>query len=318
VGEGAVLALAGALLGTAGAWAYAAALLWAMRTWWVDAVGTEELRLHVFAVSIATGAAAGVVTALGCIALTLRGLRRTSARALLAGSRGDAASGGPSRKAAWLAVAGAATGLALVAASALDAIPRSPAFFGAGLLLLASLIAWQWRWLAARRGLPSGRGARPIAWLGFRNASYRPGRSVLCVTLVASATFVIVSVGAFRRDPREGAGDPAGPAGGYSLVATSVLPLHHDPHTPEGREALNLADEPALEGVRFARFRLQPGDDACWGRRRTSCGRAGSRSSRSRSRSRRRRRGHQGRSPRPSAPTRGSCSSVTARTARYR
>jgi putative ABC transport system permease protein len=46
------------------------------------------------------------------------------------------------------------------------------------------------------------------------------------------------------------------------LVATSVLPLHHDPHTPEGREALNLTDEPALADVRFTRFRLQPGDDA--------------------------------------------------------
>ncbi|HVR69779.1 MAG TPA: ABC transporter permease [Vicinamibacteria bacterium] len=260
--EGGALAAVGALVGTAAAWAYGAALLWALRTWWVDAVGTEQLRLHASARSLVVGALAGILTALVCIALTLRGLRRTSARALLAGAGGETATAGPGARAARLAAAGTASGLFLAAASAFGLVPPTPAFFGAGLLLLASLLTWQWRWLARRQGLPSGTGARPMAWLGFRNASYRPGRSVLCVALVASATFVIVSVGAFRRDAREGEGDPAGPAGGYALVATSVLPLHHDPHTPDGREALNLADETALAGVRFARFRRQAGDDA--------------------------------------------------------
>lgn len=260
--EGGMLAVLGALLGTAAAWAYGAALLWAMRTWWVDAVGTEQLSLQASARSIAVGALAGILTALFCIALTLRGLKRTSTRALLSGSRGDGPVAGSGARSARLAVAGTVIALALLAGSALEVVPPPAAFFGAGLLLLAALLAWQLRWLARRQGLPSGTGARPLAWLGFRNASYRPGRSVLCIALIASATFVIVSVGAFRRDAREGAGDPAGPAGGYSLVATSVLPLHHDPHTAEGREALNLTDEPALEGVTFARFRLQPGDDA--------------------------------------------------------
>jgi hypothetical protein len=156
---------------------------------------------------------------------------------------------------------GTALALALVAAALAGLVGPPAAFFGAGLLLLASLIAAQWRWLARREGLPSGTGVRPVAWLGFRNASYRPGRSVLCVALIAAATFVIVSLGAFRHDAREGLDDPAGPAGGYGLVATTVLPLHHDPQTAEGREALNLTDA-SLDGVRFARFRLQPGDDA--------------------------------------------------------
>src|SRR6185436_19091397 len=82
VAEGAALAIAGAILGTLAAWAYAALLLWAMREFWQDAVGTEQLHLHASARSLATGAVAGVATALACVALTLRGLRRTSARAL--------------------------------------------------------------------------------------------------------------------------------------------------------------------------------------------------------------------------------------------
>jgi ABC-type lipoprotein release transport system permease subunit len=260
--EGAGLAALGALLGSVAAWIYAAGLLWAMRTFWVDAVGTEQLALHASARSFAIGAVAGIVTALVCIAWTLRTLRRTSARALLAGSGGDPSPSAPGRRAARLAAVGAALSLVLVATAFLGLAPPAAAFFGAGLLLLASLIAWQWRWLARREGLPSGTGVKPVAWLGFRNASYRPGRSASCVALIAAATFVIVSVGAFRRDASAGLGDPTGPAGGYALVATSVLPLYHDPHTAEGLEALNLTDAAALAGVRFARFRLQPGDDA--------------------------------------------------------
>ena len=260
--EGAALAVLGALLGTAAAWAYGAALLWAMRTFWVDAVGTDRLQLAASPLSLAIGGVAGILTALGCVALTLRSLRRVSTRALLAGAAGEATGAGPTRRAAGFAAVGAVASALLLAASLLGLMPATGAFFGAGLLLLASLIAWEWRWLARREGLPAGTGARRVAWLGFRNASYRPGRSALCVALIAAAAFVIVSVGAFRRDASEGAGDPKGPAGGYALVATSVLPLHHDPHTAEGLESLNLAGEAALEGARFERFRLQPGDDA--------------------------------------------------------
>ena len=82
---------------------------------------------------------------------------------------------------------------------------------------------------------------------------YRPGRSVLCIALIASATFVIASLEAFRRD-----GSPAG-TGGFPLLANAELPLIHDPNTEAGRAALNL---PPLQGVRFVPFRVRPGDDA--------------------------------------------------------
>jgi len=48
-------------------------------------------------------------------------------------------------------------------------------------------------------------------------------------------------------------------AGGYPLVAESVLPLINEPNTAAGREALNI---PPLAGVEFVPFRLRPGDDA--------------------------------------------------------
>jgi hypothetical protein len=87
---------------------------------------------------------------------------------------------------------------------------------------------------------------------------------VLCIALIASAVFIIVAVDAFRRDD-SAARDKSSGGGGYALLAESLLPLVHDPNTPEGRDALNLnagGDADALSGVTLARFRLRPGDDA--------------------------------------------------------
>ena len=89
---------------------------------------------------------------------------------------------------------------------------------------------------SARAGLPPSAGT---VTLGLRSAAYRPGRSILCIALIASATFVIVSVDAFRREG-SCAGTRRIPAAGRI-----VLPLIHDPDTAAGREALNI---PPLEG----------------------------------------------------------------------
>ena len=98
--------------------------------------------------------------------------------------------------------------------------------------------------------------------LGFRQAAFRPGRSVLAVALVAFAAFVIVSVGAFRHGGPAPATGPKSETGGFSLLARSVLPIHHDPQTPEGRAALGLDGVPELAGLRIERFRLAAGEDA--------------------------------------------------------
>ena len=83
--EGVLLAVCGSLVGALGAIGYAALLMTALRSWWVDAVGTEALTLHVSALSLIAGAAGGTATAVVCIWWTLRGLARISERSLLAG-----------------------------------------------------------------------------------------------------------------------------------------------------------------------------------------------------------------------------------------
>ena len=226
--EGAALALAGAAVGIGVALAYGALILLGLRTWWFDAVGTRLLWLHASAVPLAGGALAGVLVGLASVAWTLRGLQPETPRGLLAGAQQTAAG-------RWRWIAG---GVAAMLAAGLVSVGGAGGFFGGGALLLVGALLLESAWLHTKRFAP----IRGRATLGMRNVAYRPGRSILCIALIASATFTIVSLDAFRKD-----GSSAG-TGGFPLVADSVLPL----------VALNV---PPLDGVKFVPFRVRPGDD---------------------------------------------------------
>ena len=243
--EGAVLAVAGAVVGLAGALAYGAFILLGLRTWWVDAVGTRLLTLHPSIPALGTGAAAGIVTGLGAIAWTLRSLQPVTPRGLLVGERTPVSG----KRSLVIGCIAGVLALGLLVAARLRALDQTAGFFGAGTLLLIAALCLESAWLKSR----SFASIRGLITLGLRSATYRPGRSILCIAQIACATFLIVSVDAFRRDA-----DPAG-TGGFPLMAESMLPLIHDPNTAAGREALNI---PPLTGVEFVSFRLRPGDDA--------------------------------------------------------
>jgi hypothetical protein len=98
-----------------------------------------------------------------------------------------------------------------VAATALGALDRTGAFFGAGTSLLVACLCLLALWLRRRpRSWLGRRGFPAVSRLGVRNAADRPGRSVLAIGVIASATFILISVGAFRRDdPPATTGSPA-------------------------------------------------------------------------------------------------------------
>jgi ABC-type lipoprotein release transport system permease subunit len=255
--EGAVLAAAGGALGVAGAAAYAGIVLLGLGTWWVDAVGTRELALHLPPASLAAGVIGGIAAAFAAIAWTLRGLARVTPRVLLAGGGSDDDLSSSFRtRASVVAVTAVVAAAGLLAASAIEAIPQAAGFFGAGTLTLIAGLAALRALLASSRRIQV-RGLGPFA---IRNAVHRPGRTVLSAALIASATFLIVSVEAFRRDPGAEALDRKSGTGGYALMAESTRPLYHDPNTDGGRSALNL--DTLDRAVKFTSFRLRPGDDA--------------------------------------------------------
>ena len=94
--------------------------------------------------------------------------------------------------------------------------------------------------------------------LGLRNASYRPGRSVLSMAVVASATFILIAVDAFRQDASVATADPHSGTGGYALLVDTVLPIARDPNSAEGKELFGLS---AATDVTVTPFRVLPGDD---------------------------------------------------------
>ncbi len=273
--EGILLAVLGSLLGIIGAIAYGWLMMFGLRTWWVGAVGTTLLRLHIAPASLLSGAIGIVLVAAICVWWVLRSLTKISPRGLMAGSLfgeqesgiGDRESGtskSPRRRVArsprLFAIVFGVIGLLLLLSAALKLIGQVGGFFGAGITLLVALLFFWSAWLRGKTQLIAGSGWWPVSQLGFRNATARPGRSVLCIALIAFATFIIVAVDAFRKDSGAISYENKSGTGGYALAAESLLPLVHDPNAKEGRAELGLEDE-VLNDVKITRFRVRPGDD---------------------------------------------------------
>jgi hypothetical protein len=150
--------------------------------------------------------------------------------------------------------------LGLIAFGVAGWVGSAAAFFGAGAALLgSSLFALGWWFARPPRTILAGHGWWPVSRLGLRNAAYRPARSVLSIAVMASATFILISVDAFRLDVDSAPDDPRSGTGGYPLIVETLLPIVHDPNGLEGRDLLGLASLPVTSAVPF---RFRPGDDA--------------------------------------------------------
>ena len=266
--EALVLSSVGSALGVFGAIVYGEFIMWGLRTWWVDAVGTTRLSFYISTLPLVAGAAAGVSAGFISIALALRSVTPASPRSLLSGALSEVGHGDVSRarkNAVVLGLTLVVIGFAAVALTSLDALSATTGFFTGGLLILCAMLLFMWVWLTARPRRHTN-GPWSVTQVGFRNATYRAGRSVLCVALIAFAAFIIVAVDAFRRDGSEGSEDRNSGTGGYRLLADVLLPIAHDPSSESGRDFLNLIDlyeaGGVLENVQFSRFRVRPGEDA--------------------------------------------------------
>ncbi len=263
--ESMAIATLGSLLGVAGAVAYGRLIIHGLSTWWIGAVGTSLLTLHVSSGSLIAGALGGLLAALLSVLVSLRPVGRLSPRALLTVQsigQEPVADARIARRNRILATAFAAIAIVALAAGFSGRLAQAGAFFGAGAAALIASLFFMASSLRSRSPrLIAGRGTGPVLRLGFRSAAFRPARSVLSAALIASAAFIIVSVDAFRKGAAEIGGDRAAGTGGFALIATSALPLLHNPNDAAGREALVVNDS-AFERVKFTRFRVRPGDDA--------------------------------------------------------
>ena len=270
LGEGLVVATLGAAVGLLAARGYAGLMLAGLQNWWATALNTPALELHARPASYVVGGVASVVLAATAIAVALRGVARTPARALLAGAvpgRAPAERRNVTRRgervAGWIFIGLAAGAITL---TRLIGWPSAPvAFFVAGASLLGACGVALAHWLKAgpRTALPRA-GRRALLRLGIRNARRHAGRSLLTAGLIATATFVLAALQALRLNVSGDAYARHSGTGGFTLLAETDVPLLHDLNTPAGRAALNLS-ETAQEALRDAAFfpcRLRPGDEA--------------------------------------------------------
>ena len=213
--------------------------------------------------SLVAGAVGAPVAALACIWWTLRSLSRTSERSLLAGRlAGDApAAGRQARTRPLVAAIGfGVLGAALIVMTSIGALDRTGAFFGAGGSLLVACLCLVT--VSLRRPIRhplEGGGWWSVSRLGLRNAAERPGRSVLAIAVIAAATFILISVDAFRRD---------WPAGDGSAFRRRRLPGARRVAAADGSrsERTGRTGAPWPRRTRkdvssVAPFRLLPGDD---------------------------------------------------------
>jgi putative ABC transport system permease protein len=263
--EGGLLAAAGGLLGVLGGVGYAALLILGLRTWWLPAVGTPHLALHVSPLSLAIGWFATVLLVLAAVAWTVRRLARVPAPALLAGATRVEDGKPPGRLAKWLApVAGLLSLVLAGTALAADSLSPGLSFATGASALIAGLALFARRARERRAGKsPAAAVHRGLPGMAARSGAANPGRSLLAVALVASACFLLVTVAANRGAGVDPTGIPEG-AGGFTLLASSDVPLLQDLATPAGRAELGLDPEvdQQLARVPVVSFRLLPGDDA--------------------------------------------------------
>jgi putative ABC transport system permease protein len=278
--EGLLVAALGSLLGVAAGVAYAALMLLGLRTWWVEAVTTPFLRLYVSPASpsLAIGYVSGLAVAFIAIAWSVRRIGRIAPHRLLAGQttreivRPAHKRAAGSSKAAlhkrtvpfFLILVSLAPVVPLLLISMNEEV-QAVVFFAAGAFVLAIWLLLSWIQLhigAARKAVRVGRGN--LARLALRNAGRNPGRSALCIGLIASACFLIVAVSAFRLDPTQQTPTLNSGNGGFALAAESDQPIFNDPNTREGLVTLAFSDSEIaqMQGTKTILFRVKPGDDA--------------------------------------------------------
>lgn len=263
--EGLAMAGIGGMIGLAGAAGYASLMVRLLATWWRGAVGTSQIAFHATAFSFIVGGIASIAVALLAMFWATRSLSTARIPSLL--RPGFTFAWGSRRPARWsgrLAMLGLVMGAGAALVGAFMSSPSPVLYFVAGCLFLSGgLSFFSWLLRQPPDSLVHGTGWRALARLGIRNAGRYPARSVLTSTLIALATFVLVTIGALSRAESSNDSLPPG-AGGYTHLAETDVPIFLDLGDPKSVADLGLPEEAAgiLAQARPVAFRVKGGDDA--------------------------------------------------------
>lgn len=267
--EGLLLAIAGAALGIPLALGYGWLMIYGLRQGWGGLLASDSLSLHFTPMTLLIGFLASIIIALLSIYFSLRSLIKLPATMLLAGrtelpSNLQTPSRWWVRGLPWLFLA-LAVGL-VAFGTTLPQAQQPGCFFGAGFLFLLAAMLLLRLYLRRRTGTTLSNRSSP-ATLGRLNISRSPSRSLLTIALLAAGCFLVVAVGAFRKDTVDVTDKKSG-SGGFTLMAESDVPLRAVPTSVDEWKAVlgDRYDEmkekvAALGEMRWYGLKLRSGDD---------------------------------------------------------
>ncbi|WP_339688403.1 FtsX-like permease family protein [Gimesia maris] len=278
--EAFIVIFAGGILGILAAIGYASLMLYGLKTWWIGAIGTRFLYLDLTTTSLVIGFLIAVLFSGFVTWKSMSELKQISIRSLLLGvNTPESDKAKDARRVGYVYKASSVAAFILVLATISLLIPKEEAFSGfswqtvsfflVGTLSLVSSVFFLSSRLRIESAIPiKGTGTRALMKLGFRNAGRFRQRSVLTTALIASATFVLVSVAAGHRNPAVESPDKDSGNGGFTIIAESTSPLIYDLNTTVGRDKMliNAPDDPAtqklLSEMTAIPFRVKPGENA--------------------------------------------------------
>ena len=235
----------------------ARALVWSLARFWNEAFAGASMAFHFSlpVASVAASVSAGLTLAV--LLRTVNRFARCRPVELWQGAEG----GGPraedsGRRTVWESVAGGA--LAVAALALMMSSPRGAAangvFFGAGLLLMISLLLFVKTAAVAWRAHGGGAGKTGPFRAGVCRALQVPRRSAPVVILLAAGTFLTVGILSMKHDPAEGCERSSSGSGGFASMVTSVSAVDRE-------RGLELARR-ASGGKAVVPVRVREGDEA--------------------------------------------------------
>lgn len=273
LGEGILIAALGTIVGVAAGVLYAAAVLWALKTWWVGAVTVPFLNFYWSATSLLMGGLIGFIVSVATIWFTVRAMLQTNAQSLLSNRENDQVeadhSGQSTPRRSYLSIVAGCMIVIAIAMAALGAPAggqiAAGCFVGGGMLMLISCLMLIYQRMRRPRRLQFRKQSSvqaanapkfSVGSLASLNATRRPLRSAMTIGLMAFASFLIIAIGAFRLSPTDEG------TGGFDLIAQSSQPIYRDLRTPKNQSEIFGPDAKELANVQVSALRLKMGQDA--------------------------------------------------------
>jgi len=228
--EGMLISTIGAVVGLAGAVGYTWLMMAGLRTWWVGAVGTTAMHLHIKPTTLALGFLLSLLIAAFAVVWGVRRVGRVRPAALLAGQWGQHTRlrrRGPGFRfaAMWAPFLCAIVGLWVWGENPYIRLAMQVVLLVAGILFYRAL---------------SGRRV-PGSSVSLGNIHERHGTgNLLTLTIVSLAVFLLGIVAAYHKGEPENTYDRESGAGGFELLARADILLPNNLDTPEKRLAAGV------------------------------------------------------------------------------